>query len=141
MTSAITLGRSCHHEGHRVRRRAASFSTTLHRKWRAWLEESFNDALLDETTPTITCSIRAATAGSCGGPDNIDQRVQELIKDFAGGAIGLSMGIFGVFTSLYFVGMKLLETSTVVEGLTFLGIYGSCRAGLRGGRPLRPVNT
>ena len=26
------------------------------------------------------------------------------------------MGIFGVFTSLYFVGSKLIETSTVVEG-------------------------
>ena len=42
-----------------------------------------------------------------------------------GGAIGLAMGIAGVVTSLFFVGQKLLEMSTKVSGLEFLGDYGS----------------
>jgi ABC-type uncharacterized transport system fused permease/ATPase subunit len=103
------------------------FSTTLHRKWRAWLDRRFNDALLDRNhthfhvqhgaTDVVTAAARV--------PDNIDQRVQESIKAMAGGAIGLAMGIAGVILSLLFVGGKLIATSTPVGGLDQLGKYGS----------------
>jgi ABC-type uncharacterized transport system fused permease/ATPase subunit len=42
-----------------------------------------------------------------------------------GGAIGLAMGIMGVATSLFFVGQKLIEQSTAIEGLEFLGTYAA----------------
>jgi ABC-type uncharacterized transport system fused permease/ATPase subunit len=103
------------------------FSTTLHRKWRGWLDTRFNEALLDcnHTHFHVQHGAGDGREGAPEAPDNIDQRVQESIKGMTGGAIGLAMGVLGVFTSLYFVGQKLLETTTVVTGLEFLGIYGS----------------
>lgn len=118
------------------------FSTTLHRRWRCWLNDKFNDALLDGNHTHYHVQHQGRDGGKIRqSPDNIDQRVQDSMKDFAGGAIGLSMGIFGVFTSLYFVGSKLIETSTVVEGLTFLGIYGSAVLAFAAVAAYVPVNT
>lgn len=103
------------------------FSTTLHRKWRAWLDRRFNDALLDSNHTHLHLQHGAADAitASAQAPDNIDQRIQESIKGMAGGAIGLAMGIAGVLLSLLFVGGKIMETSTPVSGLDRLGNYGS----------------
>lgn len=103
------------------------FSTTLHRKWRRWLDEQFNGALLDanHTHYHVQRDGRDDDGEARSAPDNIDQRMQESIKSMTGGAIGLAMGVIGVATSLFFVGQKLIETSTVIEGLGFLGIYGS----------------
>jgi ABC-type uncharacterized transport system fused permease/ATPase subunit len=42
-----------------------------------------------------------------------------------GGALGLATGVVGVVLSLGFVGSKLIETSSEVKGLEFLGSYGS----------------
>ena len=94
------------------------FSTTLHRKWRRWLNSRFNAALLDanHTHYPRPARSRAPDGSPLPPPDNVDQRVQESIKGMTGGAIGLAMGVMGVATSLYFVGQKLLETSTVVDG-------------------------
>lgn len=97
------------------------FSTTLHRKWRAWLDRRFNDALLDANHTHY----HLQNGENAASLDNVDQRVQEAIKGMTGGAIGLAMGIVGVLTSVFFVGQKLLETSTSVTGLEFLGDYGS----------------
>ncbi len=95
-------------------------STTLHRKWRKWLNDSFSDALLDRNhTHFHLQQGKGATS-----PDNVDQRLQESIKGMTGGAIGLVMGIVGVVLSAFFVGQKLLEISTEVHGLEFLGSYG-----------------
>lgn len=96
-------------------------STTLHRKWRGWLNTCFNDALLDRnhTHYHIQQGERAEM------PDNVDQRMQESIKGMTGGAIGLAMGILGVAMSILFVGQKLIEMSTVVPGFEFMGSYGS----------------
>ena len=104
------------------------FSSTLHRKWRGWLNSRFNEALLDGNHTHFHLQHggrRCQAGGSAAAPDNIDQRVQESIKGMTGGAIGLAMGILGVVTSLFFVGQKLIETSTEVSGLEFLGDYGS----------------
>ncbi|SCW86245.1 ABC-type uncharacterized transport system, permease and ATPase components [Rhizobium mongolense subsp. loessense] len=103
------------------------FSTTLHRKWREWLDRCFNEALLDSNhTHFHLQQIGSDPAGSAiFAPDNVDQRIQESIKGMTGGAIGLAMGIAGVVLSLGFVGSKLVETSSEVRGLEFLGRYGS----------------
>lgn len=102
-------------------------STTLHRKWRHWLDERFNQALLDtnHTHFHLQQGSWDSTGATAAPPDNIDQRVQESIKGMTGGAIGLAMGIAGVFLSLVFVGSKLIETSSPVRGLEFLGGYGT----------------
>ncbi|MBN9242732.1 MAG: ABC transporter ATP-binding protein/permease [Mesorhizobium sp.] len=96
-------------------------SATLHRRWRAWLDSRFNEALLDANHSHF----HAQNGSDKPAPDNIDQRVQESIKDMTGGAIGLAMGVMAVTTSLFFVGQKLLSSSTEVAGLEFLGSYGS----------------
>ncbi len=102
-------------------------STTLHRKWRAWLDKTFNEALFDSNHTHFHLQQIGSDADglSVPAPDNIDQRIQESIKGMTGGAIGLAMGIAGVLLSLGFVGSKVIETSTDVNGLEFLGSYGS----------------
>lgn len=113
-------------------------SATLHRKWRAWLNARFNAALLDTNHTHYHAQNGASGAPA---PDNIDQRVQESIKDMAGGALGLAQGVFGVFTSLYFVGGALLANSVEVAGLEFLGSYGSVALALVAVAIYVPVNT
>lgn len=102
-------------------------STTLHRKWRAWLNGQFNEALLDSnhTHLHLQHQGRDASGAERPAPDNIDQRVQEAIKGMTGGALGLAMGIFAVFSSFYFVGRELIASSTVVPGFESLGVYGT----------------
>jgi len=119
------------------------FSTTLHRKWRAWLDTRFNEALLDANHTHL--HIQQDGGGPDGlptpAPDNVDQRVQDAIKGLTGGAIGLAMGVIGVVTALYFVGQKLLETSTMVDGLEFLGVYGSAVLAFAAVAAYVPLNT
>ena len=111
------------------------FSTTLHRKWRGWLDGRFNAALLDGNHTHFHVQHGAgAPTVAAAAPDNIDQRVQESIKGMTGGAIGLAMGVMGVVTSLFFVGQKLLETSTEVERPGIPRRLWRRGAGLRGGR-------
>lgn len=111
-------------------------SATLHRRWRGWLNGKFNEALLDDNHTHFH-----AQHGSDAVPDNIDQRVQESIKGMTGGAIGLAMGVIAVASSLFFVGQKLLETSTEVYGLDFLGDYGSAVLAFVAVVAYVPVNT
>ena len=115
-------------------------SATLHRKWRGWLDSRFNEALLD-TNHTHFHAQHGSPSTGAAAPDNIDQRVQESIKDMTGGAIGLAMGVLGVATSLYFVGRKLLETSVEVKGLEFLGSYGSAVLAFLAVATYVPLNT
>ncbi len=116
------------------------FSTTLHRKWRAWLDQRFNDAMLDANHTHY--HLQNGGSGEGGGTlDNIDQRVQEAIKGMTGGAIGLAMGVVGVVMSLFFVGQKLIETSTSVTGLEFLGVYGSATLAFAAVIIYVPINT
>ncbi len=119
------------------------FSTTLHRKWRRWLNSRFNEALLDDnhTHHHVQHGGRDQDGSPLPAPDNIDQRVQEAIKGMTGGAIGLAMGVMGVITSLYFVGRKLIETSTVVNGLEFLGAYGGAVLAFAAVAVYVPLNT
>jgi ABC-type uncharacterized transport system fused permease/ATPase subunit len=113
-------------------------SATLHRKWRGWLNSRFNEALLD---PNHTHYHAQYGSSGAAAPDNIDQRVQESIKEMTGGAIGLAMGVLGVFTSLYFVGGALLVNSVEVKGLEFLGSYGSAVLALLAVAIYVPFNT
>jgi vitamin B12/bleomycin/antimicrobial peptide transport system ATP-binding/permease protein len=119
------------------------FSTTLHRKWRRWLNGRFNEALLDgnHTHYHVQHASRSEDGSPLAPPDNVDQRIQESIKGMTGGAIGLAMGVMGVVTSLYFVGRKLIETSTTVEGLEFLGIYGGAVLAFAAVALYVPLNT
>ncbi|MFC3752446.1 ABC transporter ATP-binding protein/permease [Aquamicrobium ahrensii] len=111
-------------------------SATLHRRWRGWLNGRFNDALLDTNHTHFH-----AQHGADSAPDNIDQRIQESIKGMTGGAIGLAMGVMAVASSVFFVGQKLLETSTEVRGFEFLGEYGSVVFALVAVAAYVPMNT
>jgi ABC-type uncharacterized transport system fused permease/ATPase subunit len=118
-------------------------STTLHRKWRGWLNSRFNDALLDanHTHFHVQHGGSGEKNASLPAPDNIDQRVQESIKDMAGGAIGLAMGVMGVLTAVFFYGQKLIENSTEVTGLEFLGGYGTAFLAFAAVAAYVPFNT
>ena len=119
------------------------FSATLHRKWRAWLDRRFNDALLDHNHTHFHLQHGAAEAVAAApqAPDNIDQRIQESIKGMAGGAIGLAMGIAGVILSLLFVGGKIIATSAPVSGLDHFGNYGSACLTIAAVILFVPINT
>ena len=65
----------------------------------------------------------------------------DSIKAMTGGAIGLAMGVLSVVTALFFVGQKLLETSSEVNGLEFLGSYGSAVLALLAVVIYVPINT
>ena len=119
------------------------FSKTLHRKWRGWMDARFNEALLDgnHTHFHLQHGTRDMKRAPVAPPDNIDQRVQESIKGMTGGAIGLAMGVMGVATSLFFVGQKLIETSTAVSGLEFLGIHGGAVLAFAAVAAYVPLNT
>ena len=114
-------------------------STTLHRKWRDWLNGRFNEALLDDNHTHFHIQHGSTEKGEV--PDNIDQRVQESIKGMTGGAIGLAMGVMAVTSSLFFVGQKLLQTSTSVEGMAFLGAYASAVLAFLAVAVYVPLNT
>ncbi|MFI0843275.1 ABC transporter ATP-binding protein/permease [Mesorhizobium sp. IMUNJ 23232] len=118
-------------------------STTLHRKWRGWLNGRFNDALLDanHTHFHVQHGGSEEKSSSLPAPDNIDQRVQESIKDMAGGAIGLAMGVMSVLTAVFFYGQKLIENSTEVRGLEFLGGYGTAFLAFAAVALYVPLNT
>lgn len=119
-------------------------STSLHRKWRQWLDERFNQALLDSSHTHFHLQqngFGGAGEGNTSSPDNIDQRVQEAIKGMTGGAIGLGIGIAGVVLSLAFVGGKLIETSSPIRGLDVLGGYGSAFLTLLAIAIYVPLNT
>lgn len=118
-------------------------SSTLHRKWRKWLDRCFNEALFDANhTHFHLQQIGYDAAGlPAPAPDNADQRIQESIKNLAGTAIGLAMGIMGVILSVGFVGGKLIETSSEIKGLEFLGSYGSAWLALAAIAIFVPLNT
>jgi ABC-type uncharacterized transport system fused permease/ATPase subunit len=98
--------------------------TTLHRRWRAWLDDRLNSALFQHKAYFHLLS-GAEADGRRRLPDNIDQRVQEAAKAMTGSALGLAVGLIGVVTSVWFIGEKILETSTAVDGLEMFGEYGS----------------
>lgn len=118
-------------------------SATLHRKWRGWLDGRFNAALLDNnhTHFHLQNGGRDRAGNPVEPPDNVDQRVQESIKGMTGGAIGLAMGVMGVLTSLFFVGQKLIEDSTAIEGLEFLGTYAAAVLAFTAVAVYVPLNT
>jgi vitamin B12/bleomycin/antimicrobial peptide transport system ATP-binding/permease protein len=118
-------------------------SSTLHRKWRKWLDRRFNDALFDanHTHFHLQQTGYDAAGRPTAAPDNADQRIQESIKNLTGTAIGLAMGITGVVMSVGFVGGKLIETSSEVKGLEFLGQYGSAWLALAAIAVFVPLNT
>ncbi len=101
------------------------FSTTLHRRWRQWLDVQFNAALLSDRRPYYHLLVMGAADEGANVPDNIDQRIQESIKAMTGNALGMAMGLISVVTSVYFVGEMLISTSVAVHGLEFFGSYAS----------------
>ncbi|HVW58297.1 MAG TPA: ABC transporter ATP-binding protein/permease [Rhizobiaceae bacterium] len=118
----------------------AYISSTLHRKWRGWLNGRFNEALLDANHTHLHLQHDAGEENG-QAPDNVDQRVQESIKSMTGGAIGLAMGIVGVLMSLFFVGQVLIRSSVPVRGMAFLGDYGSAALALGAVAVYVPLNT
>ncbi|SNS59857.1 ABC transporter ATP-binding protein/permease [Tropicimonas sediminicola] len=93
-------------------------STTLHRRARGWLVAQFNQAILsDERTALDLMSDRSEAGGTSRMPDAIDQRIDECSAGLYGGVIGLSMGLWGAVTSIYFISEALLEHTKPVPFL------------------------
>lgn len=104
-------------------------SATLHRRARGWLVGRFNDAILaDERIALDLMSDRSATDGGPRLPDAIDQRVDVCSANLYGGAIGLTMGIWGAVASTYFVFSALLQRSQPVPFLDRWGAQANATA-------------
>ncbi|MBU3029004.1 ATP-binding cassette domain-containing protein [Paracoccus sp. XHP0099] len=98
-------------------------SATLHRRARGWLVGRFNDAILaDERIALDLMSDRSESGGSSRMPDAIDQRIDECSGSLYGGVIGLTMGLWGSVTSIYFVSVALMERS---QSVAFLDRWGA----------------
>lgn len=98
-------------------------STTLHRRARGWLVGQFNNAILaNERIAFDLMSDRTEVNGASRMPDAIDQRIDECSGGLYGGIIGLTMGLWGAVTSIYFVTAALLERSQPVP---FLDRWGA----------------
>ena len=91
---------------------------TLHRKWRAWLNEQFTRASLSDRQVILNIQSNPKL-------DSIDQRQQECLKNLSGNAIGLAIGIVTIVASAFEVSRKLWEISTPITQLPALGQAGS----------------
>ncbi|ARC89071.1 hypothetical protein B5V46_10850 [Rhodovulum sp. MB263] len=97
-------------------------SSTLHRRARAWLIGRFDAAMLaDERIALDLMSDRSETARGARMPDAIDQRIDECSIGLYGGLIGLTMGLWGAVTSVWFVSAAILERSQPVPQLDHWG--------------------
>ncbi len=94
-------------------------SATLHRRARAWLVGRFNDAILadDRIALDLMSDREIAAAGATRLPDAIDQRIDDCSIGLYGGLVGLTMGFWGAFTSIWFVAAALIERSTAIPAL------------------------
>lgn len=87
-------------------------STTLHRKWRKWLNDQFSAALLNSKHTHF----HLQQGRGSDQIDNVDQRLQESIKGMTGGAIGLVMGIVGVVLSAFSSARSSLKCPRMWKG-------------------------
>lgn len=103
------------------------FASTLHQRWRRWMDRQFNEALLNDQRAYYHLLVLGQSADDFPSnvPDNIDQRIQDSIKVMTGNTLGMAMGLFSVVTSVYFVGEMLVSSSVAITGLEFLGSYAS----------------
>ncbi|MEM7499103.1 MAG: ATP-binding cassette domain-containing protein [Pseudomonadota bacterium] len=97
-------------------------SSTLHRKARAWVQSQYQAGML--RAGHVSANLVSDRDDSPGArlPDNIDQRVDECSMSVFGAVIGLAMGLWGAFASIYFVSVALLERSAPVG---FLEAWGA----------------
>lgn len=94
------------------------FSQTLQRTWRAWLNDQFTAATLNEAHTLLKIQSNTRL-------DSIDQRQQECLKTLTGNAIGLAMGVLTVVTSAWEVSRELWRISTPVRGMEPFGAAAS----------------
>ena len=98
-------------------------SATLHRRARGWLVAQFNSAVLaDERIAFDLMSDRSGDGKASRLPDAIDQRVDECSIGLYGGLIGLTMGLWGAVTSIWFISRAILERS---QPVAFLDRWGA----------------
>jgi putative ATP-binding cassette transporter len=98
-------------------------SSTLHRRARGWLVERFNrEILADERIAFDLMSDRTEANGISRMPDAIDQRIDECSVGLYGGVIGLTMGLWGAVTSIWFISSALIERSQPVPFLDRWGV-------------------
>ncbi len=115
----------------------------LHRRWRKWLNSEFNKAILNDrrTYFHLNHGVTAPDDNTESLPKNIDQRWQDSIKAMTGGALGLAHGGVSVLTSAVLVGVALGQTTAPVQGLEFLGNYGTLALTFGAAAAYVPVST
>ena len=103
-------------------------SSTLHRRARAWLADQFDRELLaDERIAFDLMSDRSEGGTVARLPDAVDQRIDECSAGLYGGLIGLTMGLWGAITSIWFVSSAILERS---EPVALLDRWGAALNGM-----------
>ncbi|MEM6356065.1 MAG: ATP-binding cassette domain-containing protein [Pseudomonadota bacterium] len=100
-------------------------SSTLHRKARAWVQSQYQAGMLRAGHVSANLVSDRDDSPTARLPDNIDQRVDECSMSVFGAVIGLAMGLWGAFASIYFVSIALLERSAPVGVLDDWGSAAS----------------
>ena len=115
----------------------------LHRNWRKWLNNEFKEAILNDKKIYfhLNHGVTLTDESVESLPKNIDQRWQDSIKSMTGDALGLAHGGTSVITSAVLVGVALSQTSAPVQGLEFLGNYGTLALTFGAAAAYVPVST
>lgn len=102
-------------------------SSTLHRKARAWADDVITKELLGSrgTLMNLTQIFQREGGSRNIVLDNIDQRKADCVKDAYGGMIGLAMGLVGATSAAIIAAYELSKLTKPIEGLEFLGEYGT----------------
>jgi ABC-type uncharacterized transport system fused permease/ATPase subunit len=116
---------------------------TAHRKWRDWLGDQLEKHFLENRRYVHLLFNRAAASedDANGMPDNIDQRIQEAVKNFTGSILGLSMGGLGFLTAVIGFGGRLGMLSTALPGMEFMGSWASASLAIGAAMLYVPITT
>lgn len=97
----------------------------MHLKWRNWLGDQLETHLLRNRHFVHLVFNKAANDDDPARmPDNIDQRIQESVKNMTGSVGGLAMGAAHTSFSVLGFGGRLFALSVPVAGLSMFGSSG-----------------
>jgi ABC-type uncharacterized transport system fused permease/ATPase subunit len=115
---------------------------TMHRKWRNWLCDQLEGHLFENRRYVHLLYNRAGANDNVDRmPDNIDQRIQEAMKNMTGSVIGLGMGALGFTSAVIGFGGRLGTLSTSLPGLEMMGEWASATLAIGAAMLYVPLTT